>query len=200
MLHMLTSLAAINGDTPLGIKLVGGNEMVLTVIFLFGLMHELQAKVDVLTKYSKNTGVIFQQIAFSSKAECLYWYTPLNSAGLGLAAFVDLVSIWAFASGDHVDTSQWLNKLHWMKSVELKGGNADAVYTHSMSWRYPASFVGKDKNLILSTMTIKILELYDAWRGTIMGDNQKECLMSDLQMAVHHHCQYCDNFACKDIL
>ncbi len=89
--------------------------------------------MDVLTKCSKNTGVIFQQVAFSSVAEFNYWYTTLNSSGLGLAGFVDLVSIWTFASGDQVETSQWLNEIHCSKSVGLKGGNADVVYGHSMS-------------------------------------------------------------------
>ncbi len=87
------SLAEINGDTPLDIALVGGKETVLTANYLFGLVRELQAKVDILTKRSKNTGVIFQQIAFSSEAEFTYWYTPLNSLGSGLVAFVDLVLI-----------------------------------------------------------------------------------------------------------
>ncbi len=86
-----------------------------------------------MTERSKNTGVIFQQVAFSSEAEFNYWYTALNSSGLGLAAFVDLISIWTFASGDQVETSQWLNEIHRSKSVGLKGGNADAVYAHYMS-------------------------------------------------------------------
>jgi hypothetical protein len=90
----------LNGDTPLGVTSVGGCETVLTSNYLFGLIRELQAKVDVLTERSKNTGVIFQQVAFSSEAEFSY------SSGSGLAAFVDLVSIWTFASVDQIgDTS-----------------------------------------------------------------------------------------------
>jgi hypothetical protein len=125
--------SGIDGDTPLGVASVGGCETVITGNYLFGLIRDLQAKVDVLTKCSKNTGVIFQQVAFSSVAEFNYWYTTLNSSGLGLAGFVDLVSIWTFASGDQVETSQWLNEIHCSKSVGLKGGNADVVYGHSMS-------------------------------------------------------------------
>ncbi len=86
-------MSGIDGDTPLGVASVGGCETVITGNYLFGLIRDLQAKVDVLTKCLKNTGVIFQQVAFSSEAEFSYWYTILNSSGSGLAAFVDLVSI-----------------------------------------------------------------------------------------------------------
>ena len=84
-------------------------------------------KVDVLTERSKNTGVIFQQVAFSSEAEFSHWYANLNPSGSGLTAFVVLVSIWTFASVDQIDTSQWLNEIHRSKAVGLKGGNADTV-------------------------------------------------------------------------
>jgi hypothetical protein len=173
---------------------------VITGNYLFGLICDLQAKVDNLTEQSKNTGVIFQQVAFSSEAEFNYWYAHLHFSGSGLAAFVDLVSIWTFASGDQVDTSHWLNEIHRSKVVGLKGSNADTVYTHSMYRRYPVPFIGKDKTLILSTMTIKMLESYGAWRGSIMGDGTKDRLTSDMQMAVCHHQQYCEDFVPKGIL
>ena len=174
--------------------------MVITANYLFGLIQDLQAKVDVLTERSKNTEVIFQQVAFSSEAEFTYWYAPMNALGSGLVAFVDLVSNWTFALGDQVDTSQWLNEIHCFKSVGLKGGNTDAIYAYSMSWRYPTCFVGKDKNVILSTTTIKILESYNSWRGTIMGDGTKERLTSNLQMAVCCHQQYCEDFVPEGII
>ena len=138
---MYGGAGVLDGDTPLGFASVGGCEMVLTSNYLFGLICELQAKVGVLTERSKNTGVIFQQVAFSSEAEFSYWYTHLNSSGSGLAAFVDLISIWTFASGDQIDTSQWLNEIHCSKAIGLKGGNADVVYTHSMARRYPVPFI-----------------------------------------------------------
>ena len=196
----LPGTGVLNADTPLGVASVGGCETVLTSNYLFGLIRELQAKVDVLTERSKNTGVIFQQVAFSSEAEFSYWYAHLNPSGSGLAAFVDLVSIWTFASVDQIDTSQWLNEIHRSKAVGLKGGNADAVYAHSMARRYPVPFIGKDKTLILSTMTIKMLETYDAWRGSIMGDGNKERLSSDMQMAVRRHRQYCEDYVPEGIL
>ena len=37
----------LNGDTPLGVASVGGYETVLTSNYLFGLICDLQAKVDV---------------------------------------------------------------------------------------------------------------------------------------------------------
>jgi hypothetical protein len=164
------------------------------------MIRELQAKVNVLTERSKNTGVIFGQLAFALESEFALWMASLNPLGAGLAGFVDLISIWSFAAGDLVDTATWLNEAHRAKSVGLKGGNADAMYAHSMTCRYPTSFIGKDKNLILSTMTIKMLESYEAWRGTIMGNGQKERMTSDLQMAVSRHRQYYLDFVPEGIL
>jgi hypothetical protein len=177
----------IDGNTPLGVATVGGNEVVISANYLFGMIRELQAKVDVLVEWSKNTGVIFGQLAFTSESEFSLWMMDQNPSGLGLAGFVDLISIWVFAAGDSVDTSTWLNEAQRAKSVGLKGENADAMYAHSMTRHYPTSFTGKEKNQILSTMTIKMLETYEAWQGTIMGDGQKERLTTNLQLAANRH-------------
>jgi hypothetical protein len=48
---------------------MGGNDIAPTMNYLFSVVQDLQSKVDVLTKRSKNTGVIFNQQAFSSKSE-----------------------------------------------------------------------------------------------------------------------------------
>ena len=109
---MYGGAGVLDGDTPLGVASVRGCETVLTSNYLFGLIRDLQAKVDMLTEQSKNTGIIFQQVAFSSEVEFSYWYAHSNPLGSGLAVFVDLVSIWTFASGDKIDTSQWLNVIH----------------------------------------------------------------------------------------
>ena len=61
---MCGSAPGIDGDTPLGVASVGECETVTTGNYLFGLICDLQAKVDNLTEQSK-TGVIFQQVAFS---------------------------------------------------------------------------------------------------------------------------------------
>ncbi len=187
-------IQGIDGNTPLGVATKGGNKVIISANYLFNMVRELQAQVDILTEQSKNTGVIFGQLAFALEAEFTYWLTSQNPSGAGLAGFVNLISIWAFAAGNSVKTVTWLNETHHAKSVGLKGGHADAVYAHSMSRRYPACFVGKEKNAILSTMTIKMLESYNAWRGTIMGNGQKEQLTNDLQMAVACHRQYCMDY------
>jgi hypothetical protein len=199
-LHTNALAPGPDGNTPLGVATVGGNEVVITANYLFNKIRELQAKGEVLTERSKNTGIIFGQLAFASESEFALWMANLNPSGSGLAGFVDLVSIWSFAAGDNVDTATWLNEAHRAKSVGLKGGNADAMYAHSMTRCYPTSFTGKDKNLILSTMTIKMLESYEAWRRTIMGNGQKERMTSDLQMAVSRHRQYCLDFVPEGIL
>jgi hypothetical protein len=198
--QMFPGVHGINGNTPLGVALVGGSEVVISANYLFGMIKELQSKVVVLTEQSKNMGVIFGQLAFASESEFSYWMASLNPSDAGLAGFVDLISLWAFIAGDSVKTSTWLNKAHPAKSVELKGGNADAVYAHSMTRQYPTSFIGKEKNLILSTMTIKMLESYKAWHGTIMDNGQKECPTNDLQIAVSRHQQYCLDFILEGIL
>ena len=117
--------------------------MIISANYLFGIVREHQVKVNVLVERSKNTGVIFGQLAFASESKFLLWMVAQNPSGLGMAGFVDLISIWAFAAGDLVDTSTWLNEAHHAKLVGLKGGNADAMYAHSMRRRYPTSFTGR---------------------------------------------------------
>ena len=73
--HVLAVSSGIDGDKPLGIAQVGGKETVITANYFFGMIRDLQAKVDILTERSKNTGVIFQHLAFSSEAEFALWYT-----------------------------------------------------------------------------------------------------------------------------
>ena len=40
----------IDGNTPLGVAVVGGSEVVISANYLFGMIRELQAKVDVLVE------------------------------------------------------------------------------------------------------------------------------------------------------
>ena len=53
-----------------------------------------QPKVDVLTDRSKNTGVIFGELAFASESEFALWMTSVNPSGSGLAGFVDLINLY----------------------------------------------------------------------------------------------------------
>jgi hypothetical protein len=147
-LQTFAGIQGIDSNTPLGVATVGGSKVVISANYLFGMIKELQAKVNVLMEGSKNTGVIFGQLAFASESEFTYWMASLNPSGAGLAGFVDMISLWAFAAGDSIETSTWLNEAHLAKSVGLKGGNADAVYVHSMMQCHPKSFIGKDMNLI----------------------------------------------------
>jgi hypothetical protein len=199
-LQTFAGIQVIDGNMPLGVATVGGREVVILANYLFGMIKELQAKVDILTEQSKNTGVIFGQPAFALETGFTYWLTSHDPSGAGLAGFVNLISIWAFAAGNSGDTLAWLNEACRAKSVGLKGGNTDVVYAHSMLWCYPTSFVGREKNLILSTITIKMLEPYDAWHSTIMGDRQKERLMNDLQIAVARHWVYCMDYIPAGVL
>ncbi len=55
-------------------------------------------------------------------------------------------------------------------------------------------FVGKDKSLILSMTTIKMLESYKTWRGSGAGNGYKKRLTDMLQIAVQNHQQYCKDY------
>ncbi len=55
--------------------------------------------MDILTEQSKNTGVIFGQLTYASETEFSYWFTSHNPSGVGLAGFIDMILIWAFAAG-----------------------------------------------------------------------------------------------------
>jgi hypothetical protein len=191
----------ITGDTPLGVATIGGSEVVISANYLFGMLQDLQVKIDVLTERSKNTGMIFGELAFTSESEFALWMTSVNPSGSDLAGFADLISIWVFAAcNSSIDTATWLNEDRRAKSVGLKGSNADAMNAHLRSRRYPSSFTGKDSVVILSMTTIKMLESYKAWCGTIMGGGQKERLTSDLLMAVSCHRQYCLDYIPEGVL
>jgi hypothetical protein len=184
---------AINADTPLGSIHIGGSDTPLTMKTLFLMVCDLQAKVDLLTKRSKNTGVIFNRHAFASKLEFTVWYMGKNSSGDGLAAFVDVISIWSFGTTDQINSLQWLHKKHCSKAIGLNGRSYDMGYAFSMTSRYPTLFVRSNKKNITSTTTIKMLESFDAWRGNNIGNSTKERLEDTLQIAIKRHQQYCNN-------
>jgi hypothetical protein len=156
---------------------------------------ELQAKVDLLTECSKNTGVIFGCHAFAYKAKFPIWFTQAKPSGEGLAGFVDIISIWAFGGSDSGTTSEWLHEVHRSKSLGLKGGRAEVSYTHSMAKRYLVKFVGKDKTYQISATTmIKMLESHAMWMENGLGDNGvRNRLDATLATAIRCHQQYCNN-------
>ncbi len=111
----------------------------------------------------------------------MFWFSSKNPVGDGMAAWVDIISVWAFGMANHIDSTQL---------VDLKG-SVDIAYMHSMSTCYPTLFVWTAKDQILSTTTIKMFESHNAWRGDCLRDGFKQCLMDTLAIAVCCHCQYC---------
>ncbi len=67
--RLSTTTSLVNADTPIGRVGIGENAMFLTANMLFTMVRDLQAKVDILTKGSKSTGVIFDLRAFSLETE-----------------------------------------------------------------------------------------------------------------------------------
>ncbi len=131
---------AIDADTPLGSVHIGGSDTPLTMNIMCLMVCNLQAKVDLLTERSKNTGVIFNRHAFASKSQFTVWYMGKNPSGDGLAAFVDLISIWSFGATNQINLSQWLQEKHHSKAIGLKGGSYDVGYAFSVTSCYPAQY------------------------------------------------------------
>ncbi len=182
--------ASLGGDTPLETAFVGGTETTLTANMLFDLVQELQAKVDLLAEQAKNTGVIFNDVAFNSESEYSVWLAKHNPSGMGFAAMVDFDSIWAFVDSELQDSSSWINDMEKSRKIGFKGGKINRIYMHSMGQKYPSVFVGKEKN-VTSITTIKMLELFEHWQGNGMGDGYKASLTKTLQTAVDQHHTYC---------
>ncbi len=79
------------------------------------MMRDLQVKVYTLTERSKSTGVIFDCKAFSSETEFVLWLSIKNPSGEGLAAWVDIIFIWAFGTANHIDSTPWITELHGLE-------------------------------------------------------------------------------------
>ena len=57
-------------------------------------MREMEARVEVLTKQAKNVGVMFGRWGFPSESDFTLFMARENPGSTGLAAFVDITSIW----------------------------------------------------------------------------------------------------------
>ena len=116
-----------------------------------------------------------------------------NPGGVGVAAFVDFVSIWAFVNVSTETSVEWLASVE--KSAKLGLGSQDTAYVHTMSHKYPPRIAGKGVSVVLSTECIKMLKSFEEWRGTSegmsMGDGTRERILSDVRGAVANHRQYC---------
>ena len=121
----------------------------------------LEAKVDIQLEQSKTQGVIFHKIVFSSEMEFMQWYLKENTSGKGLAGFVDLTSIWTFASL-YETAMEWLQSLSRQRTEGLDN-KAEMEYLHSMSTHYPVAFVGKAELLNIQDIR-EVGALLEGWR------------------------------------
>ncbi len=189
-----TSTPLVGGltpDTSFGHVTIGTTSTELTMNAIVNQLTALKSRIQAVAERSRSTGVVFQRLAFGSEPDFGFWYLSNHPSGEGPAAFVDIVSIWSFASTES-GASEWLVDLHRSQSIGFKA-SPDTVYAHSMTTRYPRVFVGKVDS-ILSSQTIKMLEPVDAWRGNGMGDGFKERLLDQLQYAVQSHSNYCEDY------
>ena len=149
----------------------------------------LEAKLEVQLDRSKGQGIIFGELAFPSEADFFHWFTPLNSTGRGMAAFVDINTIWVFASLEQVTTADWLQ----MQQRSMASGYTNMLetqYASAMTNRYPTSLVGAVKG-VLPRDTIEAFKSLEGWRGNGMGDGNKERLLVALRQGVDRHRVYC---------
>ncbi len=184
-------VSGLTPDTSFGRTTIGTMAMDLTMNVLVNQLSALETRIQAVSERSRSTGVVFHRLAFGSEADFGYWHLTGHPSGKGPAAFVDIVSIWSFASSESGAT-KWLVDLHRSQSVGFKA-SPDTLYAHSMTTRYPRVFVGKVDS-ILSSQTTKMLESVDAWRGNGMGDGFKERLLDQLQYAVQSHSSYCEDY------
>ncbi len=98
----------ITADTVFGIGQVGGVDFKLSINSLFGLVRSLEAKVQVLSDRTKNTGVQFGDLTFASESKFGNAYQTANPTGTGPAGFVDFIYIWQFAATGQANSSIWL--------------------------------------------------------------------------------------------
>ena len=193
-----TSDTAVDGHTSFGQVEVGGASIELTMNTLFSMFKDLEAKLQVGLDRSEGQGIIFHDLAFPSEIEFDQFYSPLNSVGRGSAAFVDIVSAWAFASLEQISTAEWLQMKHRATATGL-GTNVEAQYITTMQNKYPVPFVGAVET-VLATDTIKCFQDLKTWQGNGLGDGGKERLVSALRVGIARHKRYCLDNLPKGVL
>jgi len=119
--------APLDGDTSFGTVQIGGNNHDLTMHFLYQHIVELKTSVTVLMERAKSTGLIFNGRAFASESEFAIWFASKNTAGEGMAAFVDFISMWSFSTVDNQETLDMLTERTKAAQLGL-GSNYDAQY------------------------------------------------------------------------
>ena len=103
---------------------------------------EVESRFCVFIRTDLN-GVIFYDLAFLSELEFMRYYSSMTTMGKGSAAFVDIVSIWVFASMEQVSTLDWLQTYQKLVATGFTN-KLETQYTNSMNNRYPVPFVGLD--------------------------------------------------------
>jgi hypothetical protein len=182
---------SITADTVFGVGQVGGVDFELSINSLFGLVHLLEAKVQILSNCMKNTGVQLGDLAFASENEFALAYCAANPSGAGMAGFVDFILIWQFATLGQADLSTWLMQERNAKAI---GFSLTIVAKHmfTMSVLYPSALAGLDKTEISVNVALDALKSVAVWRGGT-GDGSKERLTLAMTQAVQAHKKYCED-------
>jgi hypothetical protein len=170
---------------------IGGTDQELTMQFLYQLVCELKTSVSVLTERAKSTGIIFNGKAFASEADFAVWFGSKNTSGGGMAAFVDLVSVWSFSTVDNQETLEMLTERTKAAQLGLSS-NYDAQYLNSFLQRYPSQLFGKGASSVTSTTIIEVLKEWSAWMGVGGVDGHKQKLTQAMTLASRRHRAYCD--------
>jgi hypothetical protein len=100
-----------------GVGQVGGVNFELPINSLFGFVRLLEAKVQILSNRTKNTGFQFGDLAFAPETEFVLAYPVANSSGVGTAGFVDFISIWQFSASGQAESSTWLTQERIAKAI-----------------------------------------------------------------------------------
>lgn len=188
-----TGSRGLSMSTVFGRETVGSTTIDVSMDYVFShLRSMLQTLGELATRY-QNSGVVYGGHSFPSLEDYSRWYMSQNPSGVGVAAFVDFISIWAFLGVSTETSVEWLSSVE--KSAKLGLGSQDTAYVHTMSHQYPPRLAGKGVSSVLSTECIKMLKSFEEWRGTSegmsMGDGTRERILSDIRGAVINHKQYC---------
>jgi hypothetical protein len=180
--------AGIDRDTIFGQAQMGGQQVDLTMTSLYAMVQNLEVQQKVLLDRTKSKGMIFKDLAFASEEEFNRFYSEANVTGRGLAAYVDLVSVWCYTSPEQVSTPDWLQTLHRSMATGFING-IETQYVNSMRNRYPTPFVGS-ATAVSATQTLKMFDSVDDWRGHGIGDGTKDRLLQFLRLGVTSHRTY----------
>jgi hypothetical protein len=165
---------SIDADTTIAIKVHGGCPVDVSLTLLYNRLLDVERNVKTLTDRSQGSGTSFGRWSYAGEKEFVDWRFRLDPEGLGLAAFVDAVSIWKFGNVIGQDAAEYLNEAHKAKNIGFKQGEADHVTSYGN--RCPQVFVGpsSDGSSVLSTTIIKMFEKWENWKGNGTGDGVQD--------------------------